>query len=423
MLARIGAERADERLARQDARRLRQFINIIEPVTHLALSCSLAGRPVGVTSDQRLAHVHIGEDGPAQVLVVWNEHPWPPGQDDAEALATALCDILGVGYFESFLALIQASSDEVRDRLLRRAGAPRDIDEKRALLQGTSLNDVVSSPIGHGIKTAVSTNATDEPVPVPEANQRNQVHQEPVHRTPLFTIDDLLIDGHPVRLTGMQSSLPHDSSRGDGATGTAQNGRPEVSGYGGNTDLAMLNELGMSIAMAYERTRLWKTGLAAEILNPLLEMEQPEAFVFDVSSPTLIERASERSPRFDMVMKHLQNTFGVSLEWPGFDILSLDPRRKEGFDRLIELKSSGSNARIQEMSWNEWKAAGVSSLRHQFFLYLVGNLRADLPGSVPFVRTIQDPFGQLAAEARVSRITQRKVQLAVHHFKEAETSS
>ncbi len=138
-----------------------------------------------------------------------------------------------------------------------------------------------------------------------------------------------------------------------------------------------------------------------------------------MSSPVLIERARALSPRFDTVIRWLQQEFGISPEWPGFDIVSLNPHREKLLDRLIELKSSGVDARMQELSWNEWKVA-KGSLRPHFFLYLVGNLRSDLKGNVPFLRTVQDPFGQLAAEVRLNRSTQRKVHLAVHLFREAE---
>ncbi len=87
---------------------------------------------------------------------------------------------------------------------------------------------------------------------------------------------------------------------------------------------------------------------------------------------------------------------------------------------MIELKSSGVDARTQEMSWNEWKVAASSVLRQHCFLYLVGNLRADLHGTRPFVRTVRDPLGQLAVEVRLNRDTQRKVHLAVRLFQEAE---
>ena len=71
------------------------------------------------------------------------------------------------------------------------------------------------------------------------------------------------------------------------------------------------------------------------------------------------------------------------------------------------------------MSWNEWKSARTNLLRHRFYLYLVGNLRSDLKGSCPFIRTIRDPFEQLMAEVQVNNRVERRVQLAVHLFREA----
>jgi hypothetical protein len=87
---------------------------------------------------------------------------------------------------------------------------------------------------------------------------------------------------------------------------------------------------------------------------------------------------------------------------------------------MIELKSSGIASRVQEMTWNEWKTAQASSLRARFYLYLVGNLRSDLPAAQPYIRTIRNPFEQIAADVQVSRTTQRKVQLTVTEFREAE---
>lgn len=417
LLARLGADRVDERLVRQDARRLRRFLDVIEPVTHLTLDCVLDGRPLAVAADQRLAYVELGEDGPTQALVVWGEHPWPPTEDEAEALATALCEILGAGYFESFLALIQAGSAGARERLLRRAGAPLDVDEKRALLQGDAP---VDEPSIHGehtnVKTAAPDTSGEEPARPPEGAD-GSAHDGVARPTPLFGLDELLVDGQPVRLAGPGAPPPPEAR--DKKKGPARRDGPRTVGYGGHTDLDTLDRLGMGIALAYERTRLRKAGLTAEILDPSADGDQSEALVFDVSSPALIERSRALSQRFDAVMRRLQQEFGVSPEWPGFDILSLDQRREQLLDRLIELKSSGVDARMQELSWNEWKVA-TSALRPHFFLYLVGNLRSDLIGSAPFVRTVQDPFGQLAAEVRTNRSTQRKVHLAVHLFREAE---
>jgi hypothetical protein len=109
---------------------------------------------------------------------------------------------------------------------------------------------------------------------------------------------------------------------------------------------------------------------------------------------------------------------GVDTKWPGFDILTLDPGSR-GIGRLIELKSSGVNATIQSMSWNEWKSARDSALRESFWLYLVGNLRSDLADARPFVRAIQDPFGTLLSTV-VTEPVRRAVQLDVRRFERAE---
>jgi hypothetical protein len=183
----------------------------------------------------------------------------------------------------------------------------------------------------------------------------------------------------------------------------------------------MLNAVGMWIALSFERNRLRRCGLSgAEIFNPSGGTSQTNALVFDVSKPDKIDLARRLSPSFDEVIKRLRDGFGISMEWPGFDVLSLDPRTSEVFNRLIELKSSGVASRVQEISWNEWKTAGSSKLRDFFYLYLVGNLRSDLHGCAPFVRTIWNPFEQLVANVQVNRAVERKIQLAVHLFRQAE---
>jgi hypothetical protein len=72
------------------------------------------------------------------------------------------------------------------------------------------------------------------------------------------------------------------------------------------------------------------------------------------------------------------------------------------------------------MSWNEWKTASASSVRGSFWLYLVGNLRSDLPHAAPYVRAIRDPFGSLVADEVSERQLRRAVQLRVGEFKQAE---
>lgn len=113
---------------------------------------------------------------------------------------------------------------------------------------------------------------------------------------------------------------------------------------------------------------------------------------------------------------------GVDTEWPGFDILTLDPRSR-GIGRLIELKSSGVNATIQTMSWNEWNGRALATAASEgasgSTLSDVGNLRSDLADARPFARTIQDPFGTLLSTV-VTEPVRRAVQLDVRRFERAE---
>jgi hypothetical protein len=214
---------------------------------------------------------------------------------------------------------------------------------------------------------------------------------------------------------------PQEWRNGGDATNNNGNTERGRAGYGGRTDLDLLDAVGMSVALAFDRNRLRRSGLVgAEIFHSGAEPVQNNAFVFDVSSPDKVARARIASPQFNEVMKRLHREFGVSLEWPGFDVLTLDSRLPDFPDRLIELKSSGVASRMQEMTWNEWKTAASNALRSRFYLYLVGNLRSDLNGSTPFVRTIRNPFEQLIADVQINRAVSRKVHLAVHLFKEAE---
>ena len=192
-------------------------------------------------------------------------------------------------------------------------------------------------------------------------------------------------------------------------------------GYGGHTDLDKLNALGMAVTLSYELVRIRKAGAVdATVFYPATLEGQPDALVFDVSSPARIAKATTSCEHFARAFSRLVQVHELPREWPGFDVLTLRPDNREEPDRLIELKASGVCSRIQEMSWNEWKCARSNQLRRLFYLYLVGNLRSDLNGTVPFVRTIRDPFEQLMAEVQVNTRVERKVQLAVHLFREAE---
>ncbi|ORW24044.1 hypothetical protein AWC18_03690 [Mycolicibacter nonchromogenicus] len=127
----------------------------------------------------------------------------------------------------------------------------------------------------------------------------------------------------------------------------------------------------------------------------------------------MIKAAIQQSEVVKKVFRTLMDN-GISELYPGFDVMTVVGG---GIDRMIELKSSTGDARTQAMSWNEWKTAG--SLRHRFWLYLVGNLRADVDNA-PFVRAVQDPFGTLASSTQDDTIRKRTVLLRVHEFEAAD---
>jgi hypothetical protein len=424
LLARIATDRADENLARQDARRLHRFVECLEAVTDLDLDCEVAGRKLDLGSVARDAFVALESDGPDQAFVVWGERFWPPDPHEAEALANALCEVFGAGYFEPFLALVQARTPAGRERLLRRAGAPLDVDERRAIfLSGgeevRQLESVAGVNLDPKTTVAGSTREQQAVLCTVDGERRPAVD---ARRVPLFSPGQLRIDGQPVVLvgTGAAPQTPTGEPPAGGVPGTGPLGS-QTGGYGGHTDLDALNRVGMWVTLSFERNRLRRSGIDnAEIFDPTGRQPQLNALVFDVSSPDRIARARALSPLFEESILELNKTSNVSLQWPGFDVLTLDPRIHGRLDRLVELKSSGIRSRVQEMSWNEWKSAGTSALRARFYLYLVGNLRSDLPNSLPFVRTIRNPFEQLSSGIRFGHSVSRTIQLSVDHFKEAE---
>jgi hypothetical protein len=307
------------------------------------------------------------------------------------------------------------------ESLLRRAGAPFDIEERRALFLAGDFD--VDDPIlptepREDLKTVVTPTPIEQPAVFPVDD--HQSSKEDPRRAPLYSRGQLLVEGEPILVHGEDSPSQNDMKSGGGAKG--KNISPGgTHGYGGRTNLDLLNDIGMSVVLAFERNRLRRSGLySADVFDPSIGSIQPNALVFDISTPDRIAQARTASLEFDSAMNKLHNDFGISLEWPGFDVLTLDLRLPDRLDRLIELKSSGVASRIQEMTWNEWKTAASSTLRGHFYLYLVGNLRSDLDGGIPYIRTIRNPFEQLIADIQIDRAVNRKVQLAVHLFKVAE---
>jgi len=205
VLARIAADRSDEHLTRTDARRLRHLLERLEPVADLELGCELEGHKVNFAHFERDAFVRCDTNGePRQAFIVWGENSWPPDTREAEALASALCDVFGSGYFEPFLALVQAKTSDMRERILRRAGAPVDIEEQRKLfLTVDSDRDVTTQPTKPegDIKTVLATTPVEQPAVFPDGDHRPQHFQS----VPLYWPDELLVEGEPILVCGPNS--------------------------------------------------------------------------------------------------------------------------------------------------------------------------------------------------------------------------
>lgn len=417
ILARLSAERSNEQLQASDASTLRRLIGALLPVQDLRVGCRLGGRRLAAGTI-RPGFVARGAEGAAQrAFVVWGEHGWPPAAE-ANALATVLADALGAGHFEAFLALIQAPDDAARRNLLTLAGAPTDVESFAGALSGGNPTTEVQ-PANHEPELTLPKQAADEALEVPvEPPPLAPDGVGPISMAPLYTPEDLVIGGTAVSIAGEAPS--NAPTRPQRSTARAGGRSGSTTGYGGLTDLSALDRLGMHVAMAYEVNRLCEDGLTdAQRFDPDDPADQRDAYVFDVSSPALIAVAHQRSESFRDALAQLMG-FGVNQQHPGCDILTLRPDGPSPIDRLIELKSSGHHARTQAMTWNEWKTAQNDDLRSHFFLYLVANLRSDLPDARPFLRAVRDPYATISADEHEGHSTTRHVVLRVEEFEEAE---
>ncbi|MEI6621220.1 MAG: DUF3883 domain-containing protein [Actinomycetes bacterium] len=411
LLARIRAERSDPR----DRRLLTELLTQIQPVEELHLSCTVHGSSFDPATNRSYYVRQPTGDQPMQALIVWKGSVWPPLPETAQDLAMAIADTLGINLVETFLAFIQSDSHQ-RSRLLDIAGASNFVeeiaDELRDLGEQRPPEPKVHDP--EDLRTAASTSGpSDEapattPTPSPPA-------APPI---PLLRFEDLTVEGEPITVFG--ENRAHDSA-GTGGTGSGSAGTGSSPGLAGlraapGTDLNALDELGMRIAMTYELGRLGRGGLAPIMLDTAIPDTGARTLVVDVHTPALIKAAEESSQVVAAIFKDLESK-GIGRLFPGFDILTICDGR---FDRLIELKSSGIDARVQAMSWNEWKSAQNSEARSAFWLYLVGNLRADLHHAHPYLRAIRDPFGTLVGQEVEDHQVRRAVQLRVTEFKEAE---
>lgn len=414
LLARIRAERIEN----QDAIRLADLVDRIEPVESLAVSCRLDGHLLN-ESTSRSYFVSRNSQQREPAFVVWGSEAWPPISEGAQGLAMAIADTLGINLVESFLAFIQGDETQ-RLQLLDLAGARGYLAEIEGELSDPEPDDSTDPEQLDG--------ALDQ-TPAPDSEQDTDAAPQPPAKpgpaappVQLVSFDTLVMDGDPITVFGETPTGSASSTSNDGRDGTGSGSPAGGSGAGSSSaaapgvDIDAQDLLGTRIALAYEGRRLQRLGLEPVVLVAPDEIVSGASFVVDAHDPRSIRAAEEASPVVKQVFLELESA-GLSRQFPGFDILTIADGK---IDRLIELKSSSIDAQVQTMSWNEWKTAATSSVRSRFWLYLVGNLRADLPHAAPYVRCVHDPFGTLSSKTVEDRQTRRAVQLRVREFTQAE---
>lgn len=411
LLARLSADRAER--GATDRRLLSQFVATVEPVESLRLRCSFNGEDLGKLPSR---NYYVQQDASdLKAYIVWSGDPWPPTAEDAQTLALAMAETLEVNSVETFLSFINAKPEQ-RLQLLDLAGAGERLDEVTHELAGDIAGgDAVRDRPAESDKVGLAP--TDGESTETEAQKKDRTYEPPsppaAPRVQLYRYEDLLIDGRVIRITGGGFQAGVDGAKGSSDGGVEGGLRPGGSPRAAaGTDLNELDRLGMRITFEFERRRFdsQKVIILPGDENPL----DADVLIVDVSSPSMIKAATEQSEVVGKVFDYLAEN-GINQLYPGFDVMTVVGG---AVDRMIELKSSTTDAQTQFMSWNEWKTA-AGSLRRHFWLYLAGNLRADLNSS-PFVRAVQDPFGTLESSTLDDTIRKRTIQLRVREFEAAD---
>jgi len=238
----------------------------------------------------------------------------------------------------------------------------------------------------------------DSPASVERRSERSKDHEKTPH--PIYDPSELKIEGQTITI----KTEPDEKTRDQDSETEISSSDSFGDTIGGSQSyLEKIDKLGMWVTRQYELNRIEKN----------YECENPEDYVFDIHNEELYSEAKVDDTA-GPVLKELEES-GLPELYPGFDILVVNPKSNEA-DRLIELKSSRTNSRTLEITWNEWKTARDPGFRDSYYLYNVGNLGKD-SRSTPYLKEISNPFQLLNAKTKEKKEVKRTVKIDVNSFK------
>ncbi|MGV9141661.1 MAG: protein NO VEIN domain-containing protein [Promethearchaeota archaeon] len=244
----------------------------------------------------------------------------------------------------------------------------------------------------------IDSDSDDSPVSAEQQTKRRKGREKPDH--PIYDPDDLVLDGQTITIKAEPDEKTRDQVS---ETDTSSSGSFGDSFEGSQSHLKKIDRLGMWVTRQYELNRVEKN----------YECKNPEDYVFDIHNEELYSEA-KADDIAGPVLNELEEK-GLPELYPGFDVLVVNPKSNEA-DRLIELKSSRTNTRTLEITWNEWKTARDPGFRDLYYLYNVGNLGKD-SRSIPYIKEIPNPFQLLNAKTKEKKEVKKTVKININNFK------
>lgn len=309
--------------------------------------------------------------------------------ENADPIAKALSEFLDYPNVGDIVLILSARTEEERTQRLDLLDAPHDFLENPETVGKTEGISGLGEDInetedeggieGSGEDVLSSSDGTDTAEKEAESETSETDPDEEI-----VDVDDLqikteggeLIDS--LGLSGRNSPGDNNDQGGTSNGGSAKQGGIREA----------LQHAGEEIAYSFECSRL----------KNKYDVDDPGDYVFIVAEPDDIRRL-DRNTTAKPVMDKLRKEHDLDFSFPGFDILSVNPKSRDSmplYERLIEVKAKKRDGPVS-ISINEWASASKDGLREDYYLYVVADLGKEVGGS-PFVRTVKNPAGILHAE-------------------------